>query len=270
MGFFIASIIFTVYYWMDKFCILRSWKQGPKLGVAVSSTSAFFFKLCLLTYAVMASYFYSQFPSDNACLSNNGEDVTAYTGSVDPGGKMFTTEPVQGYQFCDMELLRSGEFPALPSLQNGGNWMTPNQETYSKMFGWTSVAMLVLVLISLFKKIFMNYVYPIFYSPYQRPTYENNERYENVKEISAYVPQVKIHGFTFPFLLCDTKDINTDHVGWTDPDTSFSDGAHNLSFDASSVITRRGGNISSDSPIFSIVKSYKEREDEHTRSRHMT
>jgi len=273
MGFFFASAIFTVYYWMDKFCILRSWKQGPKLGVAVSTTSAFFFKLCLLTYAVMASYFYSQFPADNACLSNKEEDFTAYTGSVTltpPNDKPFDTqidtETVQGYKFCTQELLRSMKFPALPSLQSEGGWMTPNQELYSKMFGWTSVAMLVLAGTSLLNKIFMYYVYPIFYSPYQRPTYENNEKFEEVQEIAAYVPQVVIPGFKFPFLLCDTKGIDHDmnHIGWNDPETSFSNGAHNLSFDVSSIIKRQGGNITSDSPIFSIVKSYKEREDGRT------
>ena len=46
LGFFFASGIFVMYFCVDKFCLLRSWKQGPTIGVNVSELSMFFFKIC--------------------------------------------------------------------------------------------------------------------------------------------------------------------------------------------------------------------------------
>jgi len=284
LGFFFASAIFTVYYWVDKFCLLRSWRQGPKLGASMSRTSAFFFKLCLLAYAIMASYFYSQFPADNACLSgSNEEDLSDYITSDSKGlvdvkllngnteTRVLGDDDVEGYKFCTQEIIRSGSFPALPSLQLDGTWMTDNQKLYSKMFGWTSVAVVCLICAALLKNIFMLYVYPIFKSPYKPPTYENNQQFEDVREIAAYVPQVKLPGFEFPFLLCNIEDVKMDHIGWNVPQTIKDDdnpkagyAAYNLSCDMLSIVERQGGSITGDSPIFSIVKSYERREYEST------
>jgi len=55
VGYFFASLIFSIYYWVDKFLILRSWKQGPMIGTTVSRLSSHFFKLCLIAYAVVVA-----------------------------------------------------------------------------------------------------------------------------------------------------------------------------------------------------------------------
>jgi len=67
LGYFYAAAILFVYYWLDKFCILRSWKQGAKINAKISLYSTYFLFLTLLAYAVMTSYTYSSFPFDNAC-----------------------------------------------------------------------------------------------------------------------------------------------------------------------------------------------------------
>ena len=72
LGFFFAAAVFASYYWVDKFCVLRSWSQGTRIGMAISDLNAFFFKLCALAYAVMAAYSYAQFPYDNACRLEEG------------------------------------------------------------------------------------------------------------------------------------------------------------------------------------------------------
>jgi len=43
------------------------------------------------------------------------------------------------------------------------------------------------------------------------------ERFTEVEEISAYIPQVKLYGYPFPLILCDLRNINNDYIGWTSP-----------------------------------------------------
>lgn len=262
MAFFFASAIFAIYYWVDKFSILRSWKQGPKIGTAVSNMSMFFFKLCTLAYAIMAAYFYSQFPYDNACRSDD-EDLSAYsTGSFNVMYRNSTevtiqvTNATQAYKFCDQELIRSGSFPPLPTLQSD-TWMDQSQEDFSSIFGWTSVAMLIIVLISLAYLLFMAFIYPLFFKAYKTRGDANDTEFGQVKEIAAYVPQVSIPGFAFPCLLCDDSSIEDNDVGWNDPYEEGYD-SHNLVNDVRSVLEGRE-EVNIDAAIdalFSSVKSY--------------
>ena len=175
LAFFFASAIFAIYYWVDKFCILRSWKQSPPMGTMMFNTSMFYFKLCALANVVMAAYIYSQFPYDNACRSDE-EDLSAYTtGSFDVkllNDEMETIQLMtvkQGYKFCNQELLRSGAFPPLPTHQTdrGGTWMDEDQETFLRMFGWTSVAVLTVVLASFAHILLRSIIYPLFFSCYK-------------------------------------------------------------------------------------------------------
>jgi len=265
VGFFFASAIFIVYYWVDKYSILRVYRQGPRVGPRVSRLSAFFFKLCILAYAIMLSFLYSSFPYDNACLSNlENEDLSAYTGSIDitsidgEEDEIQITTPLEGYMYCNQELIRYMTLPALPSLQkeSGGTWMTKEQEEFSKIFGWASVAVLVLVLGTTVYYFIQIYVLQFFFKPYQKFKYEpSEEKFDDVMEISAYIPQVQVSGFTFPFLLCETTNILEKHMGWTDPR---GDGyeKHNLINDVQKIFERQEEVHHSDEPIFDIVKVY--------------
>jgi len=85
-----------------------------------------------------------------------------------------------------------------------------------------------------------------------------SEKFQDVKEIAAYVPQVKIPGFIFPFLLCDTDNMNEDQIGWSDPQEGYKN--HNLIEDVLSILAIQNGeedcttrNIS----MFSIVKGWE-------------
>jgi len=271
MAFFFASAIFSIYYWLDKFSILRSWKQGPQIGTAVSNMSMFFFKLCTLAYAIMAAYTYSQFPYDNACRADD-EDLSAYTtGSFNVTFINNTTEvPIQittateGYKYCDQELIRSGVFPPLPTQQRdtGGTWMDESQEKFSYMFGWTAVAVLTIVSASLAYLLYKAFVKPFFFKSYKPCGKAMEIKFGDVHEIAAYVPQVRIPGFAFPFLLCDDTSIENDDVGWNDPkEKGYAN--HNLIHDVRLLLKGRQEVNCDDSTfdaqidaLFSTVKSY--------------
>jgi len=100
-------------------------------------------------------------------------------------------------------------------------------------------------------------------------------RFSQIDEIHAYIPQVSIEGYLFPFLLCDVDNINEDMIGWDDPDTHYD--AYNLIYDIPRLAHQKSkertlhrlGEFVSDenrdgelddvdntAPIFSIVKSW--------------
>ena len=90
------------------------------------------------------------------------------------------------------------------------------------------------------------------------------EKFEDVKEINAYVPQIKIPGFAFPFLLCDIDNINDKRIGWCDPHTDYKN--HNLVDDVSSILARHDVKLDRSTSVarmFSIVKGW---EGSHTSS----
>jgi hypothetical protein len=63
-----------------------------------------------------------------------------------------------------------------------------------------------------------------------------------VKEIFAYVPQVKIAQASFPLLVCDVSKLDPELLGWNDPYLGID--AHNLILDVPGLAEK---------PIFSKV-----------------
>ena len=58
-------------------------------------------------------------------------------------------------------------------------------------------------------------------------------KFSNIAELYAYVPQVNIGGFDYPFLLCDVDKIDHGYVGWNDPYNGYDH--HNMIFDIPKV-----------------------------------
>ena len=141
VGFFFASAIFTLAYWIDKFTILRRSAQGGRIGSGVSTSSNTFLLLCVIAHAIMSSVNYAQFPFDNACESENAVDEEYY-GSWKVGSEtvQVSDESVQ-YNYCDQNLLRTPEFPPLPSaiLKDAGSWMDKSQENFANVYAWVMI-----------------------------------------------------------------------------------------------------------------------------------
>ncbi len=166
-GYFFASAIFFAYYWVNKFAILRSRSQGPQVSATVTKFSTNFFLLCLLAYAVLASYNFTQFPFDSACESTTTSideyvdeySLKTYNGTELLEGLLQITENDKVYKFCDQDLFRRFVFPPTDSIQtDDAKWMNVWQEDYSEMYGWAMIVMLILVGASLV----LGFVYKVF------------------------------------------------------------------------------------------------------------
>ena len=77
-----------------------------------------------------------------------------------------------------------------------------------------------------------------------------DDRFSEVKEIFGYVPQMKVNGFQYPFLLCNIKGLcDKDLIGW-DKETDTSYDSQNL------VNYVQPDIVSVDESLFSIVKDW--------------
>jgi hypothetical protein len=137
---------------------MRTWKRPPQLGTRVSKFSRrYFFSLACVAMAIISSFYWSGFPYDNLCEMD--EIAVGYEGAYDVKANdkrirmhnesvNFTDTETQ-YRFCSQDLMSPGRgqtFPFVASKQpEGDEWMTPEQEDVTTIFGWASVVITAIV-----------------------------------------------------------------------------------------------------------------------------
>jgi hypothetical protein len=145
----------------------------------------YFFSLACVAMAILSSFYWSGFPFDNICPNEDIDpafvgDFTVIPKDGDDGAKgesvNFTKSDVD-YRFCTQDLLTPGlgnTFPFVASKQpEGGEWMSDDQELVTTIFGWSSIAITLLVIIK-FVWGFLDAYKSLFYSSYEVRQCENN------------------------------------------------------------------------------------------------
>jgi len=153
-GFFYGAVALFLTYITDKFLLLRSWGAMPKLGDAVARLSRkVFFPLTLVFLAVMSEFFYSAYPCDNLC---DTDDLVSQGNSVDYEYKgshnvtvsdehttwIVAVEVEEGdavYRFCSQDFLQHLGTLLDVFVQEKGAWMTDDQLSMYYVFGLFAV-----------------------------------------------------------------------------------------------------------------------------------
>lgn len=235
---------------------MRTWKRPPQLGTRVSKFSRrYFFSLACVAMAIISSFYWSGFPYDNLCELE--DPLVGYEGSwpveaFDNNIRMNATnanfsDSVSQYRVCSQDLLTSPgrrSFPFVASSQpEGDEWMTPEQEDVTTIFGWTSVVITAIVAIK-FVWGWVEMAQSLFVSNYsvsetmevrtmhRKATLikvfsksvgdDQNIPFSQVTSRYAYIPQVHSPLFSYPLLACDSDKIDEELYEWNDPDRSFS------------------------------------------------
>eukprot|EP00547_Thalassionema_nitzschioides_P011631 CAMPEP_0194259932 /NCGR_PEP_ID=MMETSP0158-20130606/44770_1 /TAXON_ID=33649 /ORGANISM="Thalassionema nitzschioides, Strain L26-B" /LENGTH=921 /DNA_ID=CAMNT_0038999929 /DNA_START=126 /DNA_END=2891 /DNA_ORIENTATION=- len=214
--YFTAAILF-VYYWVDKFSVLRSWRQGSKISGELSVYSVYYLLLCLATYFVMGAYYFAGFPFDNAC--ETGETVPAYyEGSHDfgDGVNFIISAGDKVYKFCSQSLVvEPNSFPPfLSNVPNGKEWMSVSQLQFLPIYARSCVAISVLVSAIIAFRLLNRYIVPLFSKVIKTQGKVMGCSFSEVDDIKAYIPQVDIKGYELPYVMCNTSNIDPDLIGW--------------------------------------------------------
>jgi len=215
-----------MYYWRDKFLIMRSWQPAPGLGSEMAQMTKVYFYICIIFLSVMSSYWLSGFPFDNLCLCDDNPDDNPEGSGCDttkeyPEIDKPNYNNTKIYYYCKQDLLRSSfAFPA--STSKDVDWMTPNQKVLVDVFGWLS-----LCVVCILAYVIMGSTIIEFFTKKKKSTYDpesTKDQYIDFscnEEIFGYVPQVDVKGLQFPLLACDIDDIDSNLIYWEDDENGF-------------------------------------------------
>jgi hypothetical protein len=188
------------------------------------------FLATLVTFAIVSSYIYYQFPYDNVCdfPDAEGGKTGIFLGvRYADGEPIYKGEENEGVavvfqdtavKFCNQNWhsYDGWSFPATERLQGDLKWFTESQETVTTIYGWTAVAIVAATVIYLFGKAAIDLVMSLFTGVYQPEGASQHIDFSSNEEIFAYVPQLKFGGHPFPYLCCDIDDLDQGLVGWND------------------------------------------------------
>jgi hypothetical protein len=191
-GLFVSVIAFLMCFWVDKFCLLRTWKTPPKVDDRLTKASRGHLALSFWFHILFTMTFWAGHPFDSLCNTGrqtvNGEDI---------------------YQKCENS--QSSRFLFTPTRE----WMTDDQKTMVLWYSILSVLMFCVLMVIYFGKEFVFSVLKLFRGDYKPVGEAQNIPYSTVNEIQAYVPQVILPKFTFPLLSTDLSQMDTEQISWS-------------------------------------------------------
>lgn len=250
--------------------------KAPELGLQLAKISnRYLFSVALVSYVILASYSWSGFPYDNACLSLSNDStenvlpdkyignhtINDINGNKFEGQNVVIDETYDGgiYSFCNQDLLRERVFLAL-YVWGGENtpWMSDGQTLLVKIFGVT----IIIVVILLFSEVFIKILYLLrgYIIPVYKPTGKSSDKpFSKLNIVSAYIPMVNVPGNPNRFFLCDVGDIKNSLLDVECDETEQHHPEINLIYDIPWVNEKyqNGEKISVDDSIFTIAKYYE-------------
>lgn len=152
-GLLLASVALTVNYYTDRFSLMRAWQRAPRVGTEISNISLnYFFSTSLFFLAVMSSFYWSAFPFDNLCPTDQtlNDDLYSGTYTVLEEHQVTVDNTTEVWRFCNQDFILRPNGPDFPFIyQEGvagfGEWMSEEQQFLSQLFGWTSIGFIALV-----------------------------------------------------------------------------------------------------------------------------
>jgi hypothetical protein len=257
-----CSLALFINIFADRFSLMRTWGRSPSLGSSISNFSRrYFFTLAVSAMAIASSYSWAGFPYDNLCLNevvgdqDDGLDyyigswnIVSLDGTRDANVSVSEGDP--SYRYCKQSLYWYGKgfnFPAIPYWQKEGDeWMSSEQELITKVYGWTSFALVVGTMIWI---IAISIQAMLFRSKYESCGEDQGISFSDVPSISSYIPEVRSKLFSYPLLAVDTDSVDEELYEWKDPERPYS--YYDLSRDARTILN----GVRSDDEIKSLFSS---------------
>jgi len=278
-GYFMAAAALSMTYVTDKFLLVRAWGPIPEMGNQVAQWSRrLFFPLCLVTLCLTSEFFWSAYPFDDVCdtddvVSAGGAaaagsigNAAAYLGthavvplSVFDGlvnkpmsdniaqqqsfDEVTVSEGTPVRKFCDQDFLE--RLSALIHVFRNDDmqpedWMSQDQILFTRIFGLSCIAVLIGFICWRIFLDFRPWMEEFLFGGYSTQERDSGECFCDQAKINAYVPSVVHKDFMYPLLACDVQEMDNQHIGWVDPLRSHS--YYNLARDVDAIKSSIAGN----------------------------
>lgn len=158
LGFFFATAIFFMLYWIDKMTILRRNSSATRVGSRMTKTSNIFLLVSIIAYTLGAAFMFIQFPFDNLCTSDDTQILPNYYGTWNlrvrgkDEGEIYQdtveiNEHSRCYHYCNQNLVTQMKFPPLPEhiVEDAAAWMSESQELFAHTLTYTMLVSICVV-----------------------------------------------------------------------------------------------------------------------------
>lgn len=185
-------------------------------GESIGELSIRFILISFLFYLIGATFLYSGFPFDNLCLVNENEDYTnpliknqniLITTANGVTFNQTVTDGISVYKYCNQDLWFRVLTPS-PSIKWITEWMTVDQiKTIGLFDDFSRLGYVFLIAVVLYELIGKKLI-ALFKSTYKPHGKAGDVRFRDVldlKDILAYVPQVKSPNHYFDLLCSEIK-----------------------------------------------------------------
>jgi hypothetical protein len=194
LGYFYSAMACFISYWVDKFCVLRLFRQKPPAGDKLVVVTRTFIAIIVLIHAVVTAHFYYSWPFDNLCatgkpLDLNGQQIALALGAI----------PTEYFKQCN-----AGSRRFLPPSKAVQPWFQSDGAQHNLVVFYNVVAIIVLcyILITYFGFDASDSIYSLFFYKHQEVGQANDETFVIQDDVEGYVPQINVPGLTHSILCC--------------------------------------------------------------------
>lgn len=193
VGYLYSALACFLSYWVDKFCILRVFRQKPTSGDKLVRVTRLFCAIIILVHAVITAHFYYSWPFDNLCPKK--VELTA-EGKL--RAEAIGADTTTVYQECD-----SVSEDLLPPVQKEA-WFQPDGKQFDLVFFYQIVAIITMCYIFFTYMGSSSYgsIYSLFWYKHTAVGETQGISFDTVESGEGYVPQIAVPGLSHPILAC--------------------------------------------------------------------
>jgi len=255
---FLCAGTMLIIYYIDTYSIMRIWKRNPQIGPQIAHfNDKYIVPFYILVLSILSSYWWSAFPYDNLCSADLLSKIPTQAPTDDnlfppadyDHGAVSNSDYINGtiYEYCNQNEIFL-EFPA-----EDHSWMTDDQKLMTKLFGWSSIGVLLLIIIFFMFmgfKLFLRF----FVSDYSPDGRDMDMPFSTLEDNCTYVPQVETKQTPYPFIVGNVKDMDPELYDWVSAERDYD--YYNLTLDLKDILSPEELEEACAKSLFSRVKDY--------------
>lgn len=195
-GYWYSALACFLCYWVDKYCVLRLFRQKPPAGDRLVRVTRTFTAVVVLIHAVITSHFYYSWPFDNLCPT--GKPLTTAGAARAATLGIPTAYQTEYYTQCN-----AVSDSLLPPVEKE-EWFQSDGEQYKLVyfFNVVSILMVIYICIAYFGSDASTSIYALFYYRHSAVGEATDIPYDTVTTGEGYVPQFILEGMSHSILCC--------------------------------------------------------------------